>query len=62
MTYGNTPLNIFTQQTSPYFRAPHIYIAIGSRFIPDRKILTDAQLMELKVDPVSIKASQNHSL
>jgi len=56
MTYGNTPPeHLYTQQTSPYFRAPHIYIAIGSRFIPDRKILTDAQLMELKVDPGQYK-------
>lgn len=51
MTYGDTPYeHLYTQQTSPYFRAPHIYLAIGARFFPDRKILSDQQLTELKVD------------
>jgi len=52
MSYGNTPFeHIYTQQTSPYFRAPHIYIAIGSRFIPHRQILKKEELERLKVDP-----------
>ncbi|MBD2703523.1 hypothetical protein IC229_22955 [Spirosoma sp. BT702] len=52
MSYGNTPHeHLYTQQTSPYFRAPHIYIAIGSRFVPHRQIMTEEQLQELKVDP-----------
>jgi hypothetical protein len=52
MSYGNTPYeHIYTQQTSPYFRAPHIYIAIGSRFVPHRQIASLDQLQELKVDP-----------
>ncbi len=52
MSYGNTTYeHIYTQQTSPYFRAPHIYIAIGSRFVPHRQIATLDQLQELKVDP-----------
>jgi len=56
MTYGNTtPEHLYTQQTSPYFRAPHVYIAIGSRFIPDRQILTEDKLRELKVDPGQYK-------
>lgn len=52
MTYGNTPYeHIYTQQTSPYFRAPHIYVAIGSRFVPHRQIASLDQLEKLKVDP-----------
>lgn len=52
MSYGNRPYeHIYTQQTSPYFRAPHIYVAIGSRFVPHRQIATLDQLNELKVDP-----------
>jgi hypothetical protein len=52
MSYGNTQFeHLYTSQTSPYFRAPHIYIAIGSRFVPHRQIATLDQLQELKVDP-----------
>lgn len=52
MTYGNTPQeHLYIQQTSPYFRAPHIYIAIGARLFVDRQIATIDQLNELEVDP-----------
>lgn len=52
MTYGDTPYeHIYTQQTSPYFRAPHIYVAIGARFIRGLQVLTDEQAKELKVHP-----------
>jgi hypothetical protein len=52
MSYGDSPPeHLYTQQTSPYYRAPHIYLAIGARFIPDRKVLSDEQLSKLKVDP-----------
>lgn len=58
MTFGDTPFeHIYTQQTSPYFRAPHIYIAIGSRFVPHRQIASAEQLRELKVE-----ASQHKGL
>lgn len=56
MTYGDTPPEqMYTQQTSPYFRAKHIYIAIGARLMPDRQILTEEQLIKLKVDPSQYK-------
>jgi len=56
MTYGDTPPEqMYTQQTSPYFRAPHIYLAIGARLMPDRQTLTEEQLMELKVDSSQYK-------
>lgn len=28
--------HLYTNQTHPYFRAPHIYIAMPTRFVPDR--------------------------
>jgi hypothetical protein len=52
MTFGNTPQeHLYTQQTSPYFRAPQIYIAIGGRFMPGRQILTEKQAVEMNVNP-----------
>lgn len=52
MTFGDTPMeHLYTQQTSPYFRAPHIYVAIGGRFMPGRQILTEQQAKELNVNP-----------
>lgn len=52
MSYGDTaPEQLYTQQTSPYFRAPHIYVAIGGRFMPGRQVLTDDQAKQLNVNP-----------
>ncbi|MDR1724734.1 MAG: hypothetical protein LBR84_12450 [Tannerella sp.] len=56
MTFGNTPLeHLYTQQTSPYFRAPHIYFAIGGRFIPGKQILSEEQAKALNVNPSYFK-------
>jgi hypothetical protein len=56
MTFGDTPMeHLYTQQTSPYFRAPHIYVAIGGRFMPGRQVLTEEQAKELKVNPSYFK-------
>lgn len=42
MTYGETPReHLYTNQTIPYFRAPHIYVAMPGRFMPDRQVLSD---------------------
>jgi len=52
MTFGDTPLeHLYTNQTSPYFRAPHIYLAICARFMPKRQVLTDEQAKKLNVNP-----------
>jgi len=52
MTFGNAPPeHLYTSQTHPYFRAPHIYLATPMRFIPGRKVLTDEQARVLGVDP-----------
>ena len=37
MTFGNTPMeHLYTNATQPYFRAPHIYVALPQRFFPAR--------------------------
>jgi hypothetical protein len=52
MSFGDTPLeHIYTNQTHPYFRAPHIYISIAARFLPGRQILSDEQAKQLNVNP-----------
>ncbi|MCB0687276.1 MAG: hypothetical protein KDC53_12155, partial [Saprospiraceae bacterium] len=56
MTFGNTPMeHLYTQQTSPYFRAPQIYVAIGARFMPDRQVLSEEQAKALDVNPKYFK-------
>jgi len=56
MTYSDTgtdvPSNhLYTNQTSPYFRAPHLYVAIAARFMPKRQVLSDAEAVAINVDP-----------
>jgi len=52
MSFGDTPReHLYTSQTQPYFRAPHIYIALPMRFLPGRKVLTDDQARALGVEP-----------
>lgn len=52
MTFGHTPPeHLYTQQTSPYYRAPSIYVAIGARFMPNRQVLTEDQARKLNVNP-----------
>jgi hypothetical protein len=52
MTFGEAPPeHLYTNQTHPYFRAPHIYIGIAARFMPGRQVLTDEQARAIHVDP-----------
>ncbi|MCZ7636369.1 MAG: hypothetical protein M5U12_10245 [Verrucomicrobia bacterium] len=52
MTFGEVPIeHLYTSQTHPYFRAPHLYVATPMRFVPGRKALTDAQAEALGVNP-----------
>jgi len=54
MTYGATPREqLYTNQTQPYFRAPHIYIAPAARFMERRRVVTDEQ-----VEAIGLKRSQ----
>jgi hypothetical protein len=51
MDFGDTPCeHLYTNQTHPYFRAPHIYVAIAARFMPGRRVLTAAQAEALGVE------------
>ena len=54
MTYRteghDSPLEeLYTNQTEPYFRAPHIYLAVCARFVPGRQAISDAEAAALKV-------------
>ena len=50
MDYGYTVREeLYTNSTTPYFRAPHIYVALPARFMPGRRVVTDAQLEEMEV-------------
>lgn len=41
MGYGDTPReHLYTNQTVPYFRAPHIYVATPARFMPGRRVVS----------------------
>jgi hypothetical protein len=49
---GDAPLeHLYTNQTSPYFRAPHIYVSLAARFFPGRQVLSDEEAAELGVNP-----------
>lgn len=52
MTYGDTPReHLYTSQTHPYFRAPHIYIAFPMRFKPGQRVIPEADADRLEVVP-----------
>lgn len=56
MDFGDTPKeHLYTNQTHPYFRAPHIYVAIAARFMPKRQVLTEKQAQKLNVNPKYFK-------
>lgn len=49
---GPAPVEqLYTNQTHPYFRAPHLYVAIAARFMPGRRVLTEEQAAAIKVNP-----------
>ncbi len=35
--------HLYVNQTTPYFRAPHIYVALPARFMKERKVLSDEE-------------------
>jgi hypothetical protein len=52
MGYGDRLIeHLYTNQTSPYFRAPHLYVGIAARFMPGRQVLTDEEARAIRVDP-----------
>ena len=51
MDFGHTPLeHLYTNQTFPYYRAPHIYVAIAARFMPERRVVSEAQAAAFGVE------------
>jgi hypothetical protein len=52
MGYGDRPVeHLYTNQTSPYFRAPHLYVGVAARFFPGRQVLSHEQARAINVDP-----------
>lgn len=53
---GPSPIeHLYTNQTHPYFRASHIYVAIAARFMPGRQVLSDEQAKGIHVHPKYFK-------
>jgi hypothetical protein len=58
MTYGDTPReHLYTNNTEPYFRAPHIYVALAARFMQGRRVVTDTRAQAMGL----LKSSRGHS-
>ena len=56
MTYGDTPReHLYTNNTMPYFRAPHVYVALAARFMPGRRVVTDE-----KARAIGLKSSHGY--
>jgi hypothetical protein len=48
MNYGGTPReHIYTNQTMPYQRAPHLYVALAARFMRGRRALSPEEAARL---------------
>ncbi len=45
------PEHLYTNQTSPYPRAPHIALAIAARFLPRRQVLSAEEAKAIQVNP-----------
>lgn len=56
MTYADRPAEQFyVNNTQPYFRAPHLYLAPAARFMEGRRVVTDAQ-----AEAIGLKTSHGH--
>ena len=52
MTYGDTPQeHLYTNATTPYYRAPHIYLAFPKRFFPEKAALSPEESERLVQNP-----------
>ena len=56
MDFGSFPPTpeeqLYTVCVQPYFRAPHIYVALAARFLPNKRALTDEQCKALGRNPL----------
>ncbi len=49
MEFGNTtPEHLYTNQTTPYFRAPHISFGIAARFMPGRRVVSEEMMARME--------------
>lgn len=48
-------VNLYTTQTHPYFRAPHLLIATAARFMPGRQALTAAEVQQIQAGAAYFK-------
>lgn len=50
MSMGDVPpVHFYTNQTHPYYRAPHVYVSFFARFMPGRQVLTKEDVAKLGV-------------
>lgn len=47
--------DLYTSQTHPYFRAPHLYVALAARFMLGRQVLTAEEAKVIGVHPSYFK-------
>lgn len=53
---GAPPEEYYTNQTAPYFRAPHIYLAFPKRFVNGRSAMSEAEVAEFDLTPAQANA------
>ena len=52
MNFGAGPLEqLYNNTTSPYFRAPHLYIGLMPRIVFNRPVVTPAEAAQIGLDP-----------
>lgn len=52
MSFGDTPMeHLYTNGTFPYYRAPHIYIGLAKRFLPEKAAMSVEQTQALINNP-----------
>ena len=44
------PEHMYTNQTTPYYRASHIYIALAARFMPERRVVSEEDARKLGIE------------
>lgn len=47
--------HFYTNQTHPYFRAPHLYLSLPARFVPQRQVISDEEAEAIGVNPKYFK-------
>jgi pimeloyl-ACP methyl ester carboxylesterase len=47
--------HLYTNQTTPYFRAPQIYVALPARFFEGRQVISESEAAKINVTPEFFK-------